>query len=79
MRQVIKTKYLGPTNYRSSRVKASCEALTLTVPWDDALSVDENHKFAINQVFLRLRWNEDTRLVFGWDKHSLVAVQVPKE
>lgn len=31
MRQAISTKYIGPTNYRSARVKASCEAGSVTV------------------------------------------------
>ncbi len=44
MRQAIVTKFLGPTNCRGSRVKAtSASGHTLTVSWDHALDSDANH------------------------------------
>lgn len=45
-RQALITKYLGPTNSRGSRVKASCEAISITVSWDHALSAPANHEKA---------------------------------
>lgn len=43
MRQAIVTKYIGPTNSRGARVKATAQAGSVTVPWDYSLSVDDNH------------------------------------
>ncbi len=46
-RQAIATKWIGPTNHRGSRVKAYAECgLSVTIPWDDALDVAQNHHAA---------------------------------
>lgn len=42
-RQAITTKYLGPTNNRGARVKATAEAGSIVVSWDHALDSFENH------------------------------------
>jgi len=44
MRQAIVTKWLGPTNHKGSRVRASCDAGTLTVSWDHEIGVGDNHR-----------------------------------
>ena len=44
--QAIETKYLGPTNARGSRVKASCERGSLTVSYDDGLNSEQAHAAA---------------------------------
>lgn len=44
--QAIITKYLPPTNRRGSRVKATCERGSITVPWDSNLDAHENHEAA---------------------------------
>ena len=42
--QAIETRYLGPTDMRGSRVKATTESgRTLTLDWDSALSSEANH------------------------------------
>lgn len=41
--QAITTKYFGPTNARGSRIKATAERGTLTVPYDHDLSSHANH------------------------------------
>ena len=56
MRQAIETKYLGPTNSRGSRVVASAQAGRLTLPWDDALDVTENHRRAALALAERYGW-----------------------
>jgi hypothetical protein len=38
--QAIITKYLSATNHRGARVKASAQAGSLTVGWDDGLDVE---------------------------------------
>jgi hypothetical protein len=55
--QAIKTKYLGPTNYRGSRIKASCQAKSLTLSWDHALNPDKNHIAAAKALVTDLNWN----------------------
>lgn len=56
MRQAIVTKYLGPTDYRSARVKATAQAGTVFVLWDDALDVDGNHERAARALAKRFGW-----------------------
>jgi hypothetical protein len=55
--QAIETKFLGPTNYRDSRVKASAEAGSVTVDWDHALSIEANHDAAARALILKLGWH----------------------
>ncbi len=56
MRQAIVTKYLGPTDSRGSRVKATCQAGSVTLSWDDAKDSDENHTAAAVALCKRLGW-----------------------
>lgn len=63
MRQAIVTKYLGPTNFKGSRVKATAEAGSVTLSWDDALGIEENH----------LRAAVALREKFNWHVTSLTA------
>jgi len=57
MRQSITTKYLGPTNTRGSRCKATTSSgVSLIVDWDDALNSDENHLAAAKALAVKLRW-----------------------
>jgi hypothetical protein len=56
MLQAITTKYLGATNYRGSRIKAKCQATTLTVSWDDALDVEANHEKAAQALVAKMSW-----------------------
>ncbi len=56
MSQAIVTKYLGPTNHRNARVKASCQAASVVISWDDALDIDENHTAAAKALATKLKW-----------------------
>ena len=67
MRQAIITKYLGPTNFRGSRVKATAQAGSITLSWDDALGVDENHLRAALALCKK----------FGWDNRSKKMMALP--
>jgi hypothetical protein len=55
--QAIVTKYLGATNVRGSRVKATAQAGSLTMHWDDALNSDANHRKAALNLAAKLRWS----------------------
>jgi hypothetical protein len=54
--QAIVTKYLGPTNVRGSRIKATAAARSLTVHRDDSLGIEENHARAAQQLAELLEW-----------------------
>ena len=56
--QAIATKYIGPTNYRGSRIKAYSEAFPrgLTLSWDHALGVEENHDTAARAFIKAKNW-----------------------
>ena len=76
--QAITTRYLGPTNTRGARVKATCEAGTHTVSWDYALSSFENHAAAARALVALLGWIDDpARHTFGALKDGYVLVIHP--
>ena len=56
MYQAITTKYLGPCNVLGSRVKASCEAGSVTLTWDSALNTQGNHIAAAKALATKLEW-----------------------
>jgi hypothetical protein len=56
MRQAISTKYLGPTDYRGGRIKATADAGSVTLGWDHALSSLQNHAEAARALALKLGW-----------------------
>ena len=57
-RQAIRTRYLGPTNYRGSRVVAECDAGRITVSWDYEGSVHDNHARACAALLKKLGWSQ---------------------
>lgn len=56
MRQAIVTKYLGPTNYKGGRVKATAAAGSVTVGWDHALNSEKNHAAAARAFCEKKGW-----------------------
>jgi hypothetical protein len=58
MRQAIVTHRLAPTNHRGTRVKATCEAGTVTIAWDHALNLQENHRAAARALLFKLKWRD---------------------
>lgn len=72
--QAIQTKFLGPTNTRAPRVKASCEAGSITINWDHMLDTDKNHERAIIALIIALGWNDRYIWSTGWLGESMVAV-----
>ena len=54
--KAITTKYLGPTNVRGSRVKATAEAGSITLHWDHALNCDDNHMIAAKALAAKYGW-----------------------
>lgn len=54
--QAIKTKYLPATNFKGSRIKASCEAGSLTIPYPYELTIERVHAFAAMELCNKLGW-----------------------
>lgn len=55
--QGIETKYMGATNHRGSRVKATAYAGSITVGWDHGLDVNANHARAAAALCEKLGWS----------------------
>jgi hypothetical protein len=56
MYQAILTKFLGPTNTRGSRVRASAEAGSVTIECDDRIGMEKNHIAAARALALKYGW-----------------------
>ena len=54
--QAIETRYLGPTNTKSGRIKATAWAGSVTVPYDHALNSEDNHRAAAMALVTKLQW-----------------------
>jgi hypothetical protein len=59
MTQAIQTKYLGPTNVRGSRIKATAFAGSVIVAYDHSLNVENNHKAAAKALCDKMGWQVD--------------------
>lgn len=64
-RQAILTKYLGATNLRGTRVKASAAAGSITVGWDHALDAENNYYHAAMALAIKLGWSGGHELEGG--------------
>lgn len=62
-RQAIETRYVGPTCYKGSRIKAECAAGSITIHWSHDLSVDQNHYRAAWLLVQKLKWDKTTRVI----------------
>lgn len=80
MLQAIQTKYLGPTNFRGSRVKAYCQAGSITIDWEHSLNPEDNHKHAVLELIKKLEWT-GCGYACGWspDGRGLTAVAIGKK
>lgn len=54
--QAILTTYHGPTESLDHRITARCDARRKTYPYDDALSIEENHACAAKMLAQSLGW-----------------------
>lgn len=65
--QAIVTKYLAPTDFRGTRVKATCSAGHVIIDWDYGISAEDNHELAANALMFR----------FGWIGNKLIGGTLP--
>lgn len=54
--QAIQTKFMGPTNTRGSRIKATAAAGSITLGWDHALNSEQNHVAAARALCQKFGW-----------------------
>ncbi len=48
--QAIVTRYLGPTNYKGARIKATCARGSVVISYPHELNQDERHDFAASAL-----------------------------
>lgn len=71
--QAIKTKYLSATNTKPRRIKAECEAGTITISYDHSLNTEQLHIKAAYLLIQKLKWNP-VKLYTGGLKNCYVHV-----
>lgn len=55
--QAIQTKFIAPTNHRGARIKASCQAGSITVNYEyNADGYMSAHKIACDALRKKLEW-----------------------
>lgn len=54
--QAIETRYLGPTNTKGGRIKATAAAGSVTVPYAHELSTADAHKAAALTLIDKMGW-----------------------
>lgn len=59
MRQAIVTKYIGPTNHRGARIKATAFAGSITVPYAYELGIPAAHEAAARALADKFGWVGD--------------------
>ena len=75
-RVAIVTRYLGPTDFRGSRIKAFTESgRSITISYADNLSVTENHQAAAKALQAKMGWTDD--LIEGGLAQGYVYVSDP--
>ena len=73
--KAITTKYIGPTNYRGSRIKAVAEGgNSITLSYDDALNSDQNHLAAAVALRDKMNWKDSGKLLGGGTEKGYVFV-----
>ena len=72
--QTITTKYLGPTNYQGSRLRATHTggAKSVTVSYRHALDAEDNHREAALELAKKLNWKG--QYIGGHTKEGMVWV-----
>lgn len=59
MRQAIRTRYHGATNYKGSRISAAYEGGRIIMSYDSSLNSDDNHRVAAVKLAEKLGWRTD--------------------
>lgn len=84
--QAITTKYFGPTGTKGSRIKAHCNAGSVTIPYPHELSGEDVHKAAALALVKKLGWDDphygqligggtDSGYVFVFESRAISALR----
>lgn len=74
--KAITTKFMGPTDFRGSRIRAFTEDQSITVPYEYEGHPEEAHEKAARALMDKMRWQAD--LLGGGVKGGYVWVMVPE-
>lgn len=58
--QAIQTKFLGPTDFRGARIKASCKRGSIVIPYPYELHHSETHPSAVRALLAKFA-SEDAK------------------
>ena len=74
--KAITVKYLGPTNSRGARVKASAGGTqgNVTLPFRYDLSMEQNVAAAVDELLLRYEWDDNPYALGALSDGTYVAV-----
>ncbi len=72
--QAIETKYIGPTNYRGSRIKASCERGSITISYESVLNSEDAHIAAADALVAKFVKDDEKR--YGSNKNPWSAPRI---
>lgn len=70
--QTITTKYIGPSNTKGSRIKASCEAKSIIRSKDCSLSTDNAHIVVAQELKDAMGWQGV--MIGGHTKEGMIFV-----
>jgi len=71
--QAIVTKYLCPTNNSGARIKASCDAGSVTISYPHAHGLTEAHAEAVRTLLAKLGWSGSWRMGSAPERGNNVA------
>ena len=74
--QAIETKHIKANGAKGARIKASAEAGSITVSYDYALGVAENHEAAAQALIDKLGWQDFGVFVQGGTAKGYVFVNI---
>lgn len=58
--QTIQTKYVGPTNFKGSRIKArTSSGISIIRNYNCGLNIDENHAKVARELQEKMKWHAD--------------------
>ena len=73
MSKAIETKYLGPTNYRGSRIKAyEPDGQSVTISYDYGLNDHDLHKKAAQALLDKMNWPYE--IIGGHTRRGMVWI-----
>lgn len=77
--QAITTKFIGPTNFRGSRISAKFGSSRMIVAYDNSMSPHKNHEQAALAILKKQGLDDKYNLVRGSLDNGYVFVLLEKE